>query len=113
MLDALAGLGDSARGIAAVAPDIPDSELIRPGQAGVRGIRVNLDTSQTRDPAFATAQLEAFAKRPLPLDGISVSTPRCPSLLSLRKQIAALPVPVAAGHSGSPVPSKSVRLGRA
>src|SRR5262249_15257983 len=55
MLDALAELGDSARGIAVVGPDISDSELLRLGQAGVRGIRLNLETSLTRDAGVAAA----------------------------------------------------------
>ncbi|WP_218508583.1 amidohydrolase [Variovorax sp. dw_308] len=38
-LAALAQLGDSARGIAVVAPDAPDAEIARLHAAGVRGVR--------------------------------------------------------------------------
>ncbi len=39
MLDALAQLGDDARGIGLLAPDAPDSEIARLHKGGVRGVR--------------------------------------------------------------------------
>ncbi len=39
LLDALAQLGDAARGVAVVAPDVGDAELARLHAAGVRGVR--------------------------------------------------------------------------
>jgi predicted TIM-barrel fold metal-dependent hydrolase len=108
MLDALAELGDSARGIAVVAPDISDAGLLRLGQAGVRGIRLNLETSQTRDPALASAQLEAFAKRLAPLGWHIQIYAALPVLAQLTGQIAGLPVPVVIDHFGSPVAAKGI-----
>jgi predicted TIM-barrel fold metal-dependent hydrolase len=108
MLDALADLGESARGIAVVAPDVPDSELLRLDRAGVRGIRLNFETSQTRDPAFASAQLEAFAKRLSPLGWHIQIYAALPVVAQLAEQIASLPVPVVIDHFGVPVAAKGV-----
>ena len=38
-LDAMAALGDNARGVAVVPPDVPDAELARLTALGIRGIR--------------------------------------------------------------------------
>jgi predicted TIM-barrel fold metal-dependent hydrolase len=108
MLDALAELGDSARGIAVVAPDISDGELLRLGRAGVRGIRLNLETSQTRDPTLAAAQLEAFAKRLAPLGWHIQIYAALPVLAQLTEQIASLPVPAVIDHFGSPVAANGI-----
>jgi predicted TIM-barrel fold metal-dependent hydrolase len=108
MLDALAGLGDSARGIAVVAPDVPDSELLHLDRVGVRGIRLNLETSQTRDPALASAQLEAFAKRLAPLGWHIQIYAALPVIAQLAEQIASLPVPAVIDHFGAPVAAKGV-----
>jgi predicted TIM-barrel fold metal-dependent hydrolase len=108
MLDALAELGETARGIAVVAPEISDDELLRLDRAGVRGIRLNLETSQTRDPALASAQLDAFAKRLAPLGWHIQVYAALPVLAQLTEQIAALPVPVVIDHFGAPVAAKGV-----
>jgi predicted TIM-barrel fold metal-dependent hydrolase len=108
MLDALAELGDSARGIAVVASDAPESELRRLDAAGVRGIRLNLETSLTRDPALASAQLESFAKRLAPLGWHIQIYAALPVVAQLAEQIAGLPVPVVIDHFGSPVAAKGV-----
>ena len=42
LLDALAQMGDAARGIAVVPPEVSDAELVRLDAAGVRGIRFML-----------------------------------------------------------------------
>jgi predicted TIM-barrel fold metal-dependent hydrolase len=108
MLDALATLGDSARGVAVVGPDIPDSELLRLGEAGVRGIRLNLETSLTRDPGAASALLETFAKRLAPLGWHVQIYAALPVIAQLAEQIAGLPVPVVIDHFGSPVAANGV-----
>ena len=46
-LDALAQLGDCARGVAVVAADVEDAELDRLHARGVRGLRVNFVTPQS------------------------------------------------------------------
>ena len=108
MIDALGELGNSARGIAVVAPDVSDSELRRLDAAGVRGIRLNLETSLTRDPAFASAQLETFAKRLAPLGWHIQIYAALPVLAQLAEQIAGMPVPVVIDHFGVPQAAKGV-----
>ncbi len=108
MLDALAELGDTARGIAVLDPDVSDSELQRLDRAGVRGIRLNLESSLNRDPAAASAQLEAFAKRLAPLGWHIQIYAALPVIARLADQIAALPVPVVIDHFGSPAAAKGV-----
>ena len=44
MLDGLRALGQRARGVAAIAPDIADTDLNALHAAGVRGVRLNLAT---------------------------------------------------------------------
>jgi predicted TIM-barrel fold metal-dependent hydrolase len=108
MLDALAELGDTARGIAVVAPDVSKNELLRLNRAGVRGIRLNLETGQTRDPAFAATQLDAFAKRLAPLGWHIQIYAALPVVAQLADQIGGLPVPVVLDHFGAPVAAKGV-----
>lgn len=60
-LDALAQLGDNARGVAVVHPSITDAEMKKFNDAGVRGIRFSLG-----DPASAVVKpdmIEPLAKR--------------------------------------------------
>src|SRR5260221_9792865 len=46
-LDALAQMGDTARGVAVVDTSVPDAELKRLADAGVCGIRINFVTPQS------------------------------------------------------------------
>jgi 2-pyrone-4,6-dicarboxylate lactonase len=49
LIDALRVLGDRARGIAVIAPDIPEQELLELHMAGVRGIRLNTAANNGMD----------------------------------------------------------------
>jgi predicted TIM-barrel fold metal-dependent hydrolase len=57
MLDAMAELGPSARGIAVVAPDVSQQVLRDLDAKGVRGVRINLESAGNRDPKAAAALL--------------------------------------------------------
>jgi D-galactarolactone isomerase len=65
LLDALAQLGDAARGIAMVPPEVPDAELARLHAAGVRGVRFMM-VAGAGGPLPWEA-LEPMAKRIAPL----------------------------------------------
>src|SRR5882757_3221594 len=67
MLDALKELGNSARGVAVVAPNVSEAVLRDMDAKGVRGIRLNLETAGNRDPKAAGAMLAAYAKKVAPL----------------------------------------------
>src|ERR1700704_1696455 len=66
MLDALAELGPSARGVAVVAPNVADSVLHDLDAKGVRGIRINLESAGNRDPKSAPPPLAGFAQKGRP-----------------------------------------------
>src|SRR5882672_3504090 len=53
MLDAMAELGNSVRGIAVVQQTVSDAELQRLARAGVVGVRLNFATAGIRDPKTA------------------------------------------------------------
>src|SRR6516164_8331172 len=51
--------GNTARGVAVIDDKTPESDLDAMGQAGIRGIRVNLATSGVNDPSVGRKRLEA------------------------------------------------------
>ena len=55
--------GADARGVAVIDDQTPESALDAMGQAGVRGIRLNLATAGITDPAVARQRLQAAAER--------------------------------------------------
>jgi predicted TIM-barrel fold metal-dependent hydrolase len=58
MLDAIGRLGRRARGVAVIQENASARELDALHRAGVRGIRVNLETFGIADPAAASARLQ-------------------------------------------------------
>jgi len=101
MLDALRRLGRRARGVAVIDEH---SSLVSMHEAGVRGVRVNLETGGERDPAVALRKLEQAAARVAPL-GWHVQTFASLQVLStLKSSIEALPVPLVVDHFGLPSP---------
>jgi predicted TIM-barrel fold metal-dependent hydrolase len=58
-LDAVKQLGSSARAIAVIDDKTPDNALDEMDSAGVRGIRINLETSGQADPAVARERFKA------------------------------------------------------
>jgi predicted TIM-barrel fold metal-dependent hydrolase len=55
--------GSSARGIAVIDENTPESDLDAMGKAGVRGIRLNLATAGPADPAVGRQRLQQAAGR--------------------------------------------------
>lgn len=62
-LGALRALGDRARGVAVIDEAVTDSQLQTMHDAGVRGVRLNLETSGISDPAYAASQLSWTSQR--------------------------------------------------
>jgi 2-pyrone-4,6-dicarboxylate lactonase len=100
MLDALAQLGDSARGVAVVDPEIADAELAEFDKRGVRGVRINLESGENRDPHAAAAALDAMAKRIRHLRWHIQIYAALPVIAAVVDRIAALPVEVVIDHFG-------------
>jgi predicted TIM-barrel fold metal-dependent hydrolase len=106
MLDALRELGNSARGIAVVAPNVSDSVLHDMDAKGVRGIRLNLETAGNRDAKAAGAMLAAYAKKVAPLNWHIQIFTVSPVIGQLTSQLADMSVPVVIDHYGMPSPTE-------
>ena len=100
LLDALGELGDSARGVAVVAPDISDSDLADLDRRGVCGARINLESGENRDPQAARAALDALAGRISHLGWHVQVYAALPVIAAVAEKIAALPVDVVIDHFG-------------
>ena len=100
LMDALGELGDSARGVAVVAPGIGDSELADLDRRGVRGVRINLESGENRDPHAASAALDALAGRISHLGWHIQVFAALPVIAAVADKIAALPVDVVIDHFG-------------
>jgi len=111
MLDALAELGNAARGVAVVAPSISEQALRDMDAKGVKGIRLNLESAGNRDPKAAAAMLAAYAKKVAPLNWHIQIYTVAPVIAQLTSAIADLPVPVVIDHYGMPVASEGYSRG--
>jgi predicted TIM-barrel fold metal-dependent hydrolase len=99
-LDAIKHLGGRARGVAVIDEKTPDSALAEMDRAGIRGIRINLETVGQTDPAVGRQHFQAAVKR---IKGgnwhIQIYT-RLAVIEALKDQIAAAPMPVVLDHFG-------------
>ena len=98
VLDALAQLGASSRGVAIVPPDVPDTELARLHQAGVRGLRYMMIPGAGGPLDWGS--IETTAARLLPLGwhiNLQLDGRELPQRQAL---IERLPCPVVIDHTG-------------
>jgi predicted TIM-barrel fold metal-dependent hydrolase len=102
MLAALAELGAGARAIAVVPLTVSDQALRDLDAKGVRGIRINLESSGNRDPKAAAALLAGYAKKVAPLNWHIQIYAVAPVIGALTQQIADMTVPVVIDHFGMP-----------
>jgi predicted TIM-barrel fold metal-dependent hydrolase len=108
MLDALAQLGNDARGIAVIALNTPDSVLRDMDAKGVRGVRINLESAGNRDPKSAAQMLLAFGKKVAPLNWHVQIYTVAPVIAKLVDTILDMPVPVVIDHFGMPGGPKGI-----
>ncbi|MFZ4286751.1 amidohydrolase family protein [Variovorax sp. HJSM1_2] len=99
MLDALAQLGDRARGVAVVGADVSEAQLEELVRQGVRGLRVNFVTPQfwgsTTPAMLATLAAKAAAL------GLHIQVFASPQqLLELEPLLTRLPAPLVIDHMG-------------
>lgn len=99
-LDALRTLGDRARGVAVIDDATTDAQLGDMHDAGVRGVRLNLETGGISDPAYAAARLRWASARVAPLGWHLQMFTNLAVLASLRDAIEALPTPLVVDHFG-------------
>jgi 2-pyrone-4,6-dicarboxylate lactonase len=57
MLDAMRAVGSKCRGIVDVDENVPDTELARMNEAGVRGVRINVSPVKPPEPGFSKTLL--------------------------------------------------------
>jgi predicted TIM-barrel fold metal-dependent hydrolase len=97
LLDSVAGLGGTGRGIAVVDPKISDTDLAALHAGGIRGLRFGIDLANGMQPDV----LEDMAARIAPF-GWHIQY-RCwpDELLDLEARFRRLPVPVCFDHMGN------------
>jgi predicted TIM-barrel fold metal-dependent hydrolase len=100
LLDALGKLGNAGRGVVVIDDDIPDAELRRMHEIGVRGVRVNLETAGEVDPAVAQASLQRMAERVAHLGWHVQTFTNLRIFKALAHSIPQLPVPLVVDHFG-------------
>jgi predicted TIM-barrel fold metal-dependent hydrolase len=99
-LDAMRQLGSRARGVAVIGDETSDEDLDRMDRAGIRGIRVNLETAGQTDPAIGRQRFETAVRR-VARRGWHVQVfTRLSVIAALTDAVAAAPVPVVFDHFG-------------
>jgi predicted TIM-barrel fold metal-dependent hydrolase len=101
-LDALRALGARARGVAVIDESVTDAMLAGMHEAGVRGVRVNLESAGETDPAVSRRLLEWAARRVAPLGWHVQTFARLSVIAALQDAIMALPVTLVIDHFGRP-----------
>jgi len=92
--------GADARGVAVIDDKTPESELDAMGREGVRGIRLNLSTGGTNDPAVGRQRLQRAIER-MKIRNWHVQMNTNLAMVSATKDlVAASPVPVVFDHFG-------------
>jgi predicted TIM-barrel fold metal-dependent hydrolase len=90
-----------ARGVAVIGPETSDAALAEMRTAGIRGVRLNLQTAGQNDPVAARAMLAEAAARVGPLGWhIQVFT-NLAMIEALAADFAALGLPVVIDHMGA------------
>ncbi len=99
-LDALKHFGSISRGVAVIGERTPDSDLDAMARAGIRGIRINMETAGQTDPAIGRRRFQEAVAR---VQGrnwhIQIYT-RMSVIEAIKDLVAAAPVPVVFDHFG-------------
>lgn len=88
------------RGVAVAHWDVPDNELERLHQSGVRGLRCNIVDLASAKGELPKAQLMSLAKRIAPLGWHLEFLMHANEFPDLARQLGDLPVPIVLGHFG-------------
>jgi len=90
--------GADARGVAVIDDKTPESELDAMGRAGVRGIRLNLSTGGTNDPAVGRQRLQTAIERVKSRNWHVQMNTNLAMVSATRDLVAASPVPIVFDH---------------
>jgi predicted TIM-barrel fold metal-dependent hydrolase len=99
-LDAIKQLGPTARGVAVIDDKTPDTALDEMGRAGIRGIRINLETAGITDPAAARQRLQAAIERIRSRNWHVQVYTRLSVIEGVKDQVLASPIPIVFDHFG-------------
>jgi predicted TIM-barrel fold metal-dependent hydrolase len=99
-LDGMRRLGTRARGVAVIDDTTSDAALHEMRAAGIRGVRINLETAGETDPALARKKLNEAAARVAPLGWHVQTYARLSVIAALEHDMARLPVPLVIDHFG-------------
>lgn len=95
--------GATARGVAVIDDKTPDSDLDAMGQAGFRGIRLNLATGGISDPNVGRARFQAAVDRMKSRGWHLQLYTGLPMITAIKDLIAAAPMPIVFDHFGGAV----------
>jgi len=93
--------GADARGVAVIGDKTPESELDAMGRAGVRGIRLNLATGGTNDPAVGRQRFQTAVERMKSRNWHVQMYTNLAMISAIKDLVAASPVPVVFDHFGA------------
>ncbi len=99
-LDGMRRLGERARGVAVIDETTSNVALDEMHRAGIRGVRVNLETAGETDPDAARRNLSAAVARVAPLGWHVQVYTRLSVIERLSEDVARLPVPIVFDHFG-------------
>ena len=99
-LDGMRRLGERARGVAVIDDATGDTALQEMHRAGIRGVRVNLETAGETDLQSARRNLTAAVERVAPLGWHVQVYTRLSVIAGLADEAANLPVPIVLDHFG-------------
>ncbi len=97
-LDAMKKLGPRARGVAVIDEKISDAALDEMDRAGIRGIRLNLETAGETDPAAGRKRFQAAVERIKNRKWHIQIYARLSVIDGIKDQVAAAPMPVVFDH---------------
>ena len=92
--------GADARGVAVIGDKTPESELDAMGRAGVCGIRLNLRTGGTDDPAVGRQRFQSAVERMKSRNWHVQMYTSLAMISAIKDLVAASPVPVVFDHFG-------------
>ena len=107
-LDAVRKLGNRARGVAVIDDTTSAGMLAEMYAAGIRGMRVNLESYGESNPAVAVRQLQQAAERVAPLGWHVQIYTNLAILAALHEAILALPTTLVVDHFGRPLAARGI-----
>jgi predicted TIM-barrel fold metal-dependent hydrolase len=102
-LDAMKQLGSRARGVAVIDEKTPEAALDEMDRAGIRGIRLNLETAGQTDPEIGRKRFQVAVERIKNRKWHIQIYARLSVIDGIKDQVAAAPMPVVFDHfAGTP-----------